>query len=66
MPKLTANEMVSEFLRIRPDVPIILYTGFSESISPAKAQAMGVKALLLKPLTMASLAEEVRRVLDGS
>jgi signal transduction histidine kinase/ActR/RegA family two-component response regulator len=66
MPKLTADEMVSELMRIRPDIPIILYTGFSESISAARAQAMGAKALLLKPLTMASLAEAVRRVLDGS
>jgi PAS domain S-box-containing protein len=65
MPKLSVDEMVSELLRIRPNVPIILYTGFSESLSTARAQAMGARALLLKPLTMASLAGEVRRVLDG-
>jgi PAS domain S-box-containing protein len=65
MPNLTVDEVVQELLRSRPDIPIILYTGYSESISTSRVRGMGVKAFLKKPLTMKSLAEAVRGVLDN-
>ncbi|MGA3174254.1 MAG: hypothetical protein ABSE25_07505 [Syntrophorhabdales bacterium] len=52
-------------LEIRKDVPIILVTGYSEIVSPEKAQAVGISEFLLKPVVKVTLAETVRRVLEG-
>lgn len=44
---------------------MILCTGFSKQISEEKAEEMGIRALVMKPLTAHELATTVRRVLDG-
>jgi DNA-binding NtrC family response regulator len=49
---------------LRPDIPIILTTGYSERISEEKAKTMGIKELLMKPVGLRALAATVRRVLD--
>jgi len=64
MPKMTGLELVREIKRLRPDIPVILYTGFSEEITPDKAAEAGISALLMKPLTASEMAKTVRRVLD--
>ncbi len=65
MPHMAGFQLVSEFLTMRRDIPIILCTGFSETISPEKARQMGIREFLYKPLVKQELAEAVRRVLDG-
>jgi PAS domain S-box-containing protein len=65
MPKMTGDKLVKEILAIRPDIPIILCTGFSERIDEKNAKAMGVADYIEKPLDKLSLAVTVRRVLDG-
>lgn len=65
MPGVTGDVLASEMLRIRPELPIILCTGFSEKIDEARAAALGLRALILKPINRASLARRVRDVLDG-
>jgi signal transduction histidine kinase/ActR/RegA family two-component response regulator len=65
MPGLNGDELAREILRIRPEMPIILCTGFSELIDAEKAEAMGIKEFLLKPLEKGELARAVRRALDG-
>lgn len=65
MPEMTGTAMAGEILDIRPDIPVILCTGFSEHITPAGVKAMGIRALLHKPLTINDLAVAVRRALDG-
>ena len=64
MPMLTGDGLARELLKLRPDVPIILTTGYSERISEEKAKAMGIKELLMKPVGLRALAVTVRRVLD--
>jgi len=64
MPKMTGLELTEEIKRLRPDIPVILYTGFSEEITPKKAEKAGVSALLMKPLLVSEMAKTVRRVLD--
>ena len=59
MPKMTGEVLSQELLRIRPDVPIILCTGFTHLITPEKAKAIGIRAFLMKPL----LARDLGRVL---
>ena len=49
MPKMTGEVLARELLRIRPDIPIILCTGYSPSMTPEKAQSLGIRAFLWKP-----------------
>jgi PAS domain S-box-containing protein len=63
MPELTGAALVQEMLRLRPDLPVILYTGFSETIDEEQARALGVRDFVLKPLSMRDLAERIRKAL---
>jgi two-component system cell cycle sensor histidine kinase/response regulator CckA len=53
-----------EVMKIRPDIPIILCTGFSARITEERAKDMGIKAFVMKPLLIRDLANTVRKVLD--
>ena len=64
MPVLTGEALSRELLRIRPDLPIILCTGFSHVMSAEKAKALGIQAYLMKPLAIRDLAPIIRHVLD--
>ncbi|NQT54889.1 MAG: response regulator, partial [Desulfobacteraceae bacterium] len=64
MPNMTGDKLAKELIKIRPDIPIIICTGFSERISEEKAKGMGIKAFAMKPLVMQDLAKTVRKVLD--
>ncbi|MBU0665296.1 MAG: PAS domain S-box protein [Proteobacteria bacterium] len=65
MPHLTGFELAHKALAIRPDLPIILCTGFSELINKEQAQALGIRAYLMKPVSMRELGQKVREVLDA-
>ncbi len=64
MPTMPGDALSRELLRIRPDLPIILCTGFSHVVSAEKAKAMGIRGYLMKPLAIRDLAPIVRHVLD--
>jgi len=64
MPRMTGDRLVKEMLKIRPDLPTILCTGFSEKIDEIKAKEIGICEYIEKPLTMIDLAKAVRKVLD--
>ena len=64
IPHMTGDQLAKELIRIRPDIPIILCTGFSERISEEKARRMGIREFVMKPLIMRDLANTVRKVLD--
>ena len=64
MPKMTGLDLAKKILSIRPDIPIIICTGYSSQISAQKAEAMGVKRVLLKPLVVRETASAIREVLD--
>jgi len=64
MPGLTGDQMARQMLSIRRDTPIIICTGFSEVFDKQRAQAMGIRQILMKPLTMEAIAHAVREVLD--
>src|SRR5207249_2029184 len=64
MPVMTGERLVRELRRIRPDVPIILCTGFSHTMTASKAQALGVDAFLLKPLEVRELGLALQQVLE--
>jgi DNA-binding NarL/FixJ family response regulator len=64
MPNMTGDILAKEFMKIRPDIPVIICTGFSEQISAEKVKAIGISGFLMKPLTIRELARTVRSVLD--
>ena len=64
MPRLTGAELAKQILSLRPDIPIILCTGFSDLVDRESAEAIGIRAFMMKPVTMANLAETVRKALD--
>jgi len=66
MPQMTGKELATAILQINPELPIILCTGFSETISEEAAKHIGIQAFILKPIVMSDLAETMRKVLDGS
>ena len=66
MPGLTGLELTCQLLQIRPGIPIILATGYSVWIEGADAKSLGVRELLMKPMTSQILAEVVFRVLHGT
>ena len=65
MPNMTGADLARGLMEIRPDIPIILCTGYSALINEAKAKEMGIRALLTKPLVMREAARAIREVLDG-
>ena len=66
MPQMTGAGLAKELMSIRPDIPIILCTGFSEVISAEEAKALGIREFLMKPFAPREIAEIIRHVLDGS
>ncbi len=65
MPYMTGTELAKKLIEIRPDIPIILCTGYSELVHRDKAYAMGITEYLEKPVIMDNLLRTVRRVLSG-
>ncbi len=63
MPHMTGADLAREIIRIRSDIPVILCTGWTDAVSEEEAKAIGVRELVIKPLTRQETAETVRRVL---
>lgn len=64
MPGMTGDRLAVEMMRIRPDIPVLLCTGYSEQISEKQAMEMGICAFAMKPLVMKELNRTIRNVLD--
>jgi signal transduction histidine kinase len=64
MPEMMGEDLAAAFLHIRPDIPIVLCTGFSERIDKEKALRMGIRAFMMKPVSMHEMARILRDVLD--
>jgi len=64
MPKLPGDKFAVELLKIKPDIPIILCTGYSSKMSSDAALEMGCKDLIMKPTGMKELSKKVRTVLN--
>jgi len=63
MPNMPGNKLSEELVKIRSDIPILLCTGFSETMSEETAASLGIKGFLLKPIVMLDLSQKVREVL---
>ena len=65
MPKMTGDILASELMKVKPNIPIILCTGFSARIDEKKAMMMGIRAFVSKPILKRDIAETIRKVLDS-
>jgi CheY-like chemotaxis protein len=63
MPDMTGFELAREILAVRPDMPVILATGFSSLVNEESAREAGIRAFVMKPLTKREIATTIREVL---
>jgi PAS domain S-box-containing protein len=64
MPNMTGGELAKHILAIRPEMPIVLCTGFSEVFTEDKARALGIQGYVMKPISIHDLAKICRGALD--
>ena len=64
MPKITGVELSREILHIRPTVPIILCSGFSDAMDAEKSKALGIRRYVEKPVKIMELSALIREVLE--
>jgi signal transduction histidine kinase/ActR/RegA family two-component response regulator len=64
MPGMTGGELAAKVLRIRPEIPVLLLTGYADPAMEKELLAIGVREILGKPLSAQKLGEAVRRALD--
>ncbi len=62
--KEKGEDLANQMMSMRSDIPIILYTGFSDQIDEHKAKDMGISAFVMKPIVMRQIANTIREVLD--
>ncbi len=63
MPGMAGIDLARRMLQVRPDIPIILCTGYSSVVSEEKAKFIGIREFALKPLSKKNIAELIRKVL---
>jgi CheY-like chemotaxis protein len=64
MPYLTGIDLAIEAMKIRSDIPVILFTGHSDNASPEIVRTAGIREFLMKPQSRDEIAQAIRRVLD--
>jgi PAS domain S-box-containing protein len=64
MPGMTGDALAKELISIRPTLPVIICTGYSQTIDHERAKQIGIKAFVMKPILINEIAAAIRRVLD--
>ncbi|THB77290.1 MAG: response regulator [Desulfobacteraceae bacterium] len=64
MPKMTGEDLIRQTRKVRPDLPVILCTGYSDVLNPEKVKKMGISEYLEKPVLKKDLAAKIRKMLD--
>ena len=62
MPRMTGTELARRVKETRPDMPVILCSGFGEMMNAKKAKELGFAAFLKKPVVIAELSGAIRAV----
>jgi len=65
MPNMNGDKLAAQLVAIRPDIPVILCTGYSKNISDDSAAKFGIKALVYKPIARVDLSKTIRKVLGN-
>jgi FixJ family two-component response regulator len=62
---MTGIEFSKRLLAVRPDIPIIMCTGFSDTVDNEAADQTGISAFLMKPIERKRLSNAIRKALYG-
>ncbi len=62
MPSMTGDILIRQLWRIRPDMPVILCTGYSPLIDAESTDTRKIDAVLMKPVTVEDFARTIRQV----
>lgn len=65
MPYMTGMELAKEFTKTRPDIPIILCTGYNDTIRLEDVNTMGIKEIIFKPVSVFNLAKTIEKVMEN-
>ena len=65
MPNMTGAELAAKILQIRPGMPIIMCTGYSEDITKEPAKALGVREFFLNPISRQEIIRAISKVIDS-
>jgi DNA-binding NtrC family response regulator len=66
MPKITGTELTSKIREIRPDLKVIIITGYAEYLSDEMILKHGISEVILKPMILSDFSKTIRRVLDDT
>lgn len=64
MPNMTGTELSKNLISVRPDIPVILCSGYPERVIPEELKSIGIKEFIMKPVSRQEIAEVIQRVLD--
>ena len=65
MPELTGSELAMKLRATRPELPVVICSGFSAQLTPEKAEDLGINEFLIKPIARQELGEAIRRALGA-
>ena len=65
MPRMSGDKLSKEILKIKPDIPIILCTGFHETFTREVALELGIRKYVQKPIEVGVLSKMIRDILDA-
>lgn len=66
MPNMTGTQLAEKLISIRPDIPIILCSGFPENVCTEELESIGIKEFIAKPISKQQINKIIRKVLDKS
>jgi DNA-binding NtrC family response regulator len=66
MPHMTGDVLAEHMIKIRPDVPIIICSGYNDKLTEEKAREIGLKGFMMKPFVLKKMARLIRKVMDES
>jgi PAS domain S-box-containing protein len=65
MPGMSGDSLAKAIMSLRPGFPVIVCTGYSQTLDPARAKTIGIRALVMKPILIQDLATAVKKALDS-
>jgi CheY-like chemotaxis protein len=65
MPGMSGSDLAVRITSRRPDLPVLLFTGYSDMIDKDDLKAAGISSVMIKPVTVNDLVGEIRRIMDG-
>jgi len=66
MPNMTGSQLAKEIKKLKPNIPIIICTGFSEQINEKKCKSIGLQGFVMKPIIKREIAKIIRKALNKS